>query len=49
VVESVPDADPSAQLIQQLLWRRYNPEVCRDGMQGVLRLLPRDDDGSGVG
>lgn len=39
-VQTVPDGDPSADTIDELMRRKYAAEVRRDGMQGVLRLLP---------
>ena len=39
-VETVPDGDPAATVIEELMRRKYTAEARRDGMQGVLRLLP---------
>jgi hypothetical protein len=39
-VETVPDGDPAAETIEELMRRKYTAEARRDGMQGVLRLLP---------
>ena len=39
-VQTVPDGDPAAEVIEELMRRKYTAEARRDGMQGVLRLLP---------
>ena len=39
-VRTVPDGDPAEQVIDELMRRKYAAEARRDGMQGVLRLLP---------
>ena len=39
-VQTVPDGDPSATRIEELMRRKYTPESRRDGLEGVLRLLP---------
>ena len=39
-VQTVADGDPAAEVIEELMRRKYTAEARRDGMQGVLRLLP---------
>ena len=39
-VQTVPDGNPAAGHIEELMRRKYAAEARRDGLQGVLRLVP---------
>ena len=39
-VQTVPDGDPAAERIGELMRRKYTADARRDGLQGVLLLLP---------